>query len=169
MPPNNDEIRFEAIVRDHLDAVLRYAARRVPERAEDVAAETFVVAWRRLRDIPGEPRAWLLGISRNLILNETRGARRRLALWQKAAHEPTPANTLLVSTGLDPELVAAVLALPASEREALLLIAWDGLTPTQAAEAVGCSRAAFSMRLSRARRSVTAALSQPLPLTQEPT
>lgn len=55
------------------------------------------------------------------------------------------------------EVLAALAALSPTEREALLLIAWDGLTPTQAARIAGCTAAAFHLRLFRARRRLRAA------------
>ena len=61
----DDRERFERIYRENFRAVLRFALLRIdPERAKDVTAETFLVAWRRLGDVPAEPRAWLLGVAR---------------------------------------------------------------------------------------------------------
>jgi DNA-directed RNA polymerase specialized sigma24 family protein len=62
------EARFDECFRQHYAHVLAYALRRLPDRsaAEDVAAETFLVAWRRLDDIPGDPLPWLLGIARHV-------------------------------------------------------------------------------------------------------
>lgn len=70
------EVRFDACFRAHYPEVLAYAQRRVGERgmAEDVAAQTFAVAWRRLSVLPGDPLPWLFGVARQVIRNETRSA-----------------------------------------------------------------------------------------------
>src|SRR3954453_23562581 len=80
-PMADDRERFERIYRENFRAVLRFAALRIdPERAKDVAAETFLVAWRRLDDVPAEPRAWLLGVARKVIAGQFRSQTRRNAL-----------------------------------------------------------------------------------------
>jgi RNA polymerase sigma-70 factor (ECF subfamily) len=63
--PGNRQERFERLFREHGDAVYRYAVRRDPGAAEDVVAEAFLVAWRRLDDVPrGAELPWLLGVAR---------------------------------------------------------------------------------------------------------
>jgi RNA polymerase sigma-70 factor, ECF subfamily len=82
--------RFDACFREHYARVLAYARRRLPDRAtaEDVAAETFVVAWRRLDEGPSDQLPWLLGIARLLVLNELRSGRRRDRLIARVGAEP---------------------------------------------------------------------------------
>ena len=64
MPPDERETRFEALFDAHREAVRAYMWRRDPELADDVTAETFLVAWRRLADVPAEPLPWLIGVAR---------------------------------------------------------------------------------------------------------
>ena len=82
-PPGHQE-RFRHVYAEHFDRVLGYALRRVarPEDAADVVSETFLVAWRRLGDVPEEPRTrlWLYGVARRVLANQRRGDRRRTAL-----------------------------------------------------------------------------------------
>jgi RNA polymerase sigma-70 factor (ECF subfamily) len=52
---------------------------------------------------------------------------------------------------LDPELAQAMRALSRRDCEALLLVAWEDLTPAQAARSLGITQAAFRVRLHRAR------------------
>jgi RNA polymerase sigma-70 factor (ECF subfamily) len=87
--PQAHQERFRHVYAEHFDRVLGYALRRVgrPEDAADVVAETFLVAWRRLRDVPHEPatRLWLYGVARRVLANQRRGERRRTALGQRLA------------------------------------------------------------------------------------
>ncbi|GGN05678.1 RNA polymerase sigma-70 factor (ECF subfamily) [Actinoplanes campanulatus] len=143
-----DEERFDRLWRDHAAAVLAYARRRVDgDQADEVVAETFVVAWRRLREIPEATRPWLFGVARRVSANVRRSEQRREALHDRLAAQPRP------STGDPSGLVGRALdRLPADDRELLMLLAWDGLTRPEAAAALGCSRGALAVRLHRARR-----------------
>ena len=151
--------RFEALYRQHFRAVLRYAlARLEPESARDVTAETFLIAWRRLPDVPDDAAPWLFGVARKVISGQIRSDTRRQALRQRLtgadASEP----------GVDEEVAERAVVLTAlarlgeADREVLRLIAWDGLPPAAAAEVLGVSRLAFGVRLHRARRRFAAAL-----------
>jgi RNA polymerase sigma-70 factor (ECF subfamily) len=148
------EARFDQCFRQHYARVLAYALRRVPDRsvADDVAAETFLVAWRRLDDVPSDPLPWLLGIARHVIYNELRSARRRGRLAtrmgsQPLRHEPAPGD----SSAGQREIRQALARLSERDREVLLLTTWDGLDHRRAAAVLGCSRGTFAVRLHRAR------------------
>ena len=153
------EERFEALWCEHAGAVLRYARRRVPpEEAEDVLAETFVVAWRRLDDAPGYALPWLLGIARRTAANALRGRRRRSALHERVAAQPATTTTHDPAKGHGNDAAAALAGLRERDRELLTLIAWDGLGPAEAAQVLGCSSGALAVRLHRARARFAAAL-----------
>lgn len=133
-------------------ALLGYAVRRVaePRDAADVVAETYLVAWRRLDQIPGgdSERPWLFGVARKVLSNHNRGARRRDDLVGRLRADlshvtPPPAEPS--------ELGRALSQLNADDRELLLLLAWDGLSQEQAAVALGIRRNALRVRLHRAR------------------
>ena len=65
-------------------AVLAFAMRRAdPDTAHDVLSETFLVAWRRIDELPAEPRPWLLGTARKVLANHRRAAERRGALHER--------------------------------------------------------------------------------------
>jgi RNA polymerase sigma-70 factor (ECF subfamily) len=154
--------RFEALYRAHVMDVRRYCARRTtPDAAEDAVAETFTVLWRRLDEAPDEPRLWLLGVARRVIANQARGARRRLALRSRLLERPTPHAEAPTTGGTDAAIVAAVGQLPRAEREALMLVHWDDLTPSEAAVVAGCSPVAMRSRLHRARRHLLSTLNAP--------
>ena len=154
--------RFEALFERHHSHVAAYVRRRAGEAAvEDAVAETFLVAWRSLERLHGDPLPWLYGVARLVLANDSRSRRRRLALWARLAGQPQPSSA--VCDEVSEPLRAALLALGEREREALLLIAWEGLTPAQAARASGCSAVAFRGRLYRARRRLAQELAAPAP------
>jgi RNA polymerase sigma-70 factor (ECF subfamily) len=126
--------------------VLAYCLRRRPETAEDALAETFAVAWRRRDAIPQEPLPWLYGVARRVLANQRRSARRQTAVADRLAAEPQTERR-----EVEP-ILAALARLRPADRELLLLVAWEGLTPAQAARTLGTSAAACRVRLFRARR-----------------
>lgn len=151
---------FYEAVYPHL---VRFVQRRAhPDHAEDVVAEAFLVVWRRLDELPehgGDARAWVFGITRNLLLNSERGEQRRRALGVRLAE-----TTLLPpGAGIDPatdlvlsrlDLAQAWSRLSEVHQEALGLVVYEGLQAPQAAVVLGISPVAFRLRLSRARRAL---------------
>jgi RNA polymerase sigma factor (sigma-70 family) len=156
------EEEFEQLFRAHHDAVYGFVARRVPgEAVQDVVSETFLTAWRRRADIKGDPLPWLLGVARRTAANGRRGDERRSALRsQLQAEHPPEASLPFVPA--DMALMAALRSLSERDREALMLIAWDDLEHRDAARVMGCSVAAFSVRLHRARGRLRRALGESL-------
>jgi RNA polymerase sigma-70 factor (ECF subfamily) len=150
------EARFDACFRTHYPEVLAYALRRLGERgaAEDVAAQTFAVAWRRLDNLPHDPLPWLFGIARHVIRNETRSARRRSRLLARirGAAAPVSAADHADSAAETSAVMTALRRLSEGQREILCLAAWEGLDARRGGEALGCSTAAYTLRLHRARR-----------------
>ena len=146
--------RFERLFALHYEPVLAYALRRAPAaEAHDVAADTFLVAWRRLDAVPADALPWLYGVARRTLANHRRAHRRREALVERLAAEPERRG------GEDDGAVLAALArLPEALRETVLLVAWEGLDRRRAASALGCSPLAVSLRLHRARRRLAAEL-----------
>lgn len=148
---NHDpEAYFSAIFEACYGRVRAYAARRVGSQAADeVAAETFTVAWRRIEQIPSEPLPWLYGVARNIVArHHTKHARERTA-QHALQHERVPVD---LADSDWPELWEAWDKLGQTDREVLELIAWEELPVRDAARVLGCSPAVFSVRLHRARR-----------------
>jgi RNA polymerase sigma factor (sigma-70 family) len=151
------QVRFTKLYRDHGRAILEYALRRVEDRedAADVVAETFLVVWRRLEEVPiGDgARLWLYGVARHVLANAQRAERRRTRLGRRLA------ETLRIEIAAPPEpageaaeVLRAVAALGDEDRELLLLVSWEELSPSQAARVLGISALAARSRLHRARR-----------------
>ena len=152
---------FEKVFEAHHRRVLGYAVRRTASEqdAEDVVAETFAVAWRRLSDLPGGEAAfpWLLAVARRVAANQNRGAGRRLRLWERLRAHRAP-----VSAASSEETPAgeALAQLSPDDQELLRLLAWDGLNQTEAGVALGISANAVAIRLHRARKRFAAALAK---------
>src|SRR5204863_9194971 len=121
--------RFEQIYEEHQEALRVFVQRRAPESiVDDVVSETFLVCWRKLERIPDEPLPWLYAVARKTLANQ----RRRLAREQRVdAADPASAVAELEPVG-DTALAAAFAALSERDREVLRLIAWEGLTLSQA-------------------------------------
>jgi RNA polymerase sigma-70 factor, ECF subfamily len=137
---------------------LRHADR---DTAEEVVSETFLVAWRRAWELPAEPLPWLLVVARNTLASQRRARQRQDRLAEELARIEwlaAPAEAAEVTAIDRANLLRALARLSSREREALLLVAWDGLAPADAARVAGCSRPAFHVRLHRARARVRAAL-----------
>ena len=147
------EARFRALFDECYGPLRRWAHHRgiVGHDADDVVAETFTIAWRRIADIPADAAIpWLYGVARNVARNHRRGEQRRARLARIAPHEPStpPPN--------EPDdasvLRAALASLRDDDREILQLVAWDGLDPSDAAIALEISDSAARVRLHRARK-----------------
>jgi RNA polymerase sigma factor (sigma-70 family) len=143
--------------------VLRYALQHAEQgSAEDVASEVFLIAWRRLPDLPEPPLPWLLGVARNLLRQQAGAGRRRRLLADRIAALTSPADLTTWDAGeyvVERESALKVLtSLPERDVEALTLVTWHGLDLDEAAAAAGCSPRAFTVRLHRARRRLAQAL-----------
>lgn len=165
----SDEARFELLYRETFRPVLRYALARVDaERAKDVVAETFLVAWRRLAEVPGEPLPWLFGVARRVIAGQVRSDSRRRALDARlqlvaggggrgGATSSAPGDLAEGVVERD-RVLAAFGRLGERDKEVLRLVTWDELDGGGAAEVLGVSRLTFAVRLHRARRRLAAEL-----------
>ena len=154
--------RLEELWAAHAPRLHAYARRHADAAdTEDLVAEAFFVALRRIEDVPAEPGeafAWLVVTVRKLAANQRRRAAIRDQHWARAVrdlwHAEPGSSTEDLVTERD-RCVDALAGLSEADRETLLLVAWEGLTPSQAAGVLGCSENAFGVRLHRARRRLT--------------
>ncbi|WP_283136731.1 RNA polymerase sigma factor [Rhizohabitans arisaemae] len=143
--------RFTTIYDDCRQRVWAYVVAQAGRQvADEVVSETFAIAWRRLDDIPPNPLPWLLGVARNVTRDTVRAEIRRegLAAQLREWTEGDVADEVTERLGV----LHALTRLAPEDRELLVLVAWQGLGPRDAAKVIGCSSAAFRVRLHRARK-----------------
>lgn len=157
-----DRERFEALYVDHVRAIAGYLrARTDREAAVDALARTFEIAWRRLSDVPEEPRPWLFGVARRVLADQRRAAGRQETLVERIGETlRESADDHAETLGGREAVLAALSELGPVEREGLLLVAWDGLSLREAAGVLGCSVGALAVRVHRARRRLRAAIAR---------
>ncbi|TDB91878.1 sigma-70 family RNA polymerase sigma factor [Actinomadura sp. 7K534] len=162
---------FAVLFDRHYTAIHGYAARRLGAGpADDVAAETFLIAFDRRERYDaskGDARPWLYGIASNLIARHHRAeVRQYRALARSLGRDAAEGHADGVAGRIDAEaargpLAAALGGLSRGDRDVLLLVAWAQLSLQEAAEALGIPAGTARSRLHRARRKVRAALGAP--------
>ena len=162
--------RFRRIYEAHYGAVSAYARRRLPDGdlAEDVVSETFLVAWRRLGDVPtdADTLPWLYGVARRVLANQRRGNLRRTELTSRIAREWHPDREVDASVLFDDErraVLSALVRLRPVDQEILRLAVWEELSHRQIGLVVGCSEATVAVRLHRARARLGKEIAKGLP------
>jgi RNA polymerase sigma factor (sigma-70 family) len=162
LPRELAEARFSRLYREHEREILRYALRRSaePQDAADVVAETFLVAWRRLGDVPAdeEARLWLYATARRVLANHQRGIKRRTRLAERLRDELRRQVPLQPASDLP--VLDALAEMSDADRELLMLVGMEELSPSEAARVIGISTMAARTRLHRARRRLRARLAE---------
>ena len=160
--PTSRLARFDALFTEHQRPVLAYAMRRTQTLAdaEDVAAETFTIAWRKFDAIPAdEPLPWLYAVARRVLANHRRGngRRERLAALLRVEDVATP---MRAGEDRDGPAFAALASLSPADQELLRLVAWEELGNQQIAAVLGITPNAVAIRLHRARARYADALAR---------
>lgn len=163
-----DDLRFSRLYEAYSHRIYAYFKRRTDvSSAQECTADTFLVAWRRLDDIPPGDRelAWLYGVARRVLANRRRSLKRAGRLTKKLAGTatnpgPTP-ETIVVRRQEEEELLAAVGRLRPQDQELLQLATWEELPHEEIASLLGCSRHAVDQRLHRATRRLARELAHP--------
>jgi RNA polymerase sigma factor (sigma-70 family) len=154
--------RFDTLFSEHQRPVLAYAMRRTQTLAdaEDVAAETFTIAWRKIEAIPvEEPLPWLYAVARRVLANHHRGngRRERLAALLRVEDVSTP---MRAGEDLDGPAFLALASLSPADQELLRLVAWEELGNQQIAAVLEITPNAVAIRLHRARARFAEALAR---------
>lgn len=157
MDANRDEL-FRELYEDTSRRVYAYLRRHSdPDVAETVLAEVYLKAWKHLAALADEPMGWLIVTAKRTLVDHHRAQHRRNRLMDRiftaTCHEVNDSPESIV---VDRHAVLDALGgLGEEDREALLLVGWDGLSHVDAARVAGCSVPAFTKRLSRARQRLT--------------
>ena len=161
------EAWFVDLFDKHHRAVLAYFLRRIDhDAAYDATADVFVVAWRRLEDVPTGQEAlpWLYGVARRVLLNHLRGGRRENRLVAKLsrfrADDSQDPASIVVQRAEDRAIVSALARLRPQDQEVLRLAYWEELPHATIGELVGCSRKTADVRIHRALRRLRQAFEQ---------
>ncbi len=168
MPEGTDARRFESLYGSHRLAIVAYCRRRLPrDVVDDVIAEVFLTAWRRLDHVPaGSELPWLYGVARHVVANQQRSLSRRSRLWDRmAARREDRATEDPDRIGDEERVLRALGTLPEADQEVLRLRAWEELTSAEIGVVLGISAAAVDMRMSRARRRLERGLADAGPAT----
>lgn len=156
-----DPRRFEALVDLHGRRVHAYLARRAPAYADDLLAEVWLAAYaarHRYDAARGEVAGWLFGIARHVLLAHFRSQKRvvDIGAGPAAVDDWASVDARLDASAATRRLRSALAAMPAEEREVLLMVAWEELTPTEAAGVLGIPAGTARSRLHRARARLVA-------------
>ncbi|MGR6924370.1 RNA polymerase sigma factor [[Actinomadura] parvosata] len=167
MSEQDDRSQFEAVYRRTYEQILGYAARRCssPEDAVDVVAETYVIAWQRIPELPdGEAgKLWLYGVARRVLANHHRREKRQLTRHTELTAEIEHLYTAPCHHSEQHGVDEAMDMLADSDRELLAPALWEGLDPGEIATVLSCSRNAARIRLHRARKRFAKALQKVRP------
>jgi RNA polymerase sigma-70 factor, ECF subfamily len=164
-----DRERFERVYRQTRMAILAYLVRRTEsaEDAADMLAEVYLIAWRKLDDLPSgeQARLWLFGVARRVLANQRRRYRSqdRLAatLEQTLQLHRRDEQWAAREEGLSDTGIAALNTLSVSDRELVMLSAWEELSPAEIAVVLSRPAALIRVRLHRARAKLRARLVDP--------
>jgi len=155
------EQQYRSLFDLHHREVYAYCRRRTDaETAADCLAETFLVAWRRLDDVPDGDAAlgWLYGVARRVLANEFRSTRRSRRLITRLRNtEPVPnpgPDVVVVRKEEDRIMFQALGRLHPQDQELLRLAWWEELPHAAIADLLGCSTNAATHRIQRAARRV---------------
>ncbi len=169
LAPLDRQASFANVFDAHYPAVLAYCRRRAGgEEAADAALATFEVLWRSMVDPPAQPLPWLYKVAAGQLANTRRSEHRRRRLLDRLARRVAGGSSASdpAESTTDAAVARAALArLRPADREVLLLVAWEGLGPDEAATALGVSPATFAVRLHRARRRLEDLLADQPPAT----
>lgn len=167
-PSRAFDAKFRRVFDGHFDAVNRYCLRRLSrDDANDAAAQVFVVAWRKIDEMPEGEGAlpWLYSIARYEVSTMRRAGRRLKALRSRLGGLAEPRvqspEAVVVRRAEHEAVVTALWSLPHPDREVILLRSYEDLSIAQIAVVLGCSPEAAKKRLSRALKRLRKAAGLP--------
>jgi RNA polymerase sigma-70 factor (ECF subfamily) len=167
-----DRAAIEELLARYEQQIYRFGLRMCgdEESARDVLQETMIAAFRNLPGFRGQAAlsTWLYQIARSFCIKERRGTRPTKEL-DTALADPAPTPEMHAhARQIGQALSAAIGALPADQREVLVLRDVEGLSAQEAADVIGIEVGALKSRLHRARMALRALLSDVVVTAPEP-
>lgn len=161
---------FTDVYERYFADIHRYIAGRLGrDVADDIAADTFVVALRKHSGFDperGPIRAWLYGIATNLVAQHQRTEKRRYQALARARAQDLAAGhedhavPWAAAEGIQPRLARALARLSREERDVLLLVALADLSYEEISHALSVPYGTICSRLNRARKKIRTTLDQ---------
>jgi RNA polymerase sigma-70 factor (ECF subfamily) len=145
--------QFSVLFREHFPQIVAFARRRVgPDACQEIAAETFLVAWRRFDSVPEAALPWLYQVATFTIANHRRREAKTVPYGASGSLDFLVSATTTEDESDARDLIkVAFTSLGPKDQEVLRLAAWDGLSSAEGAAVLGCSVTAYKVRLHRAR------------------
>jgi RNA polymerase sigma factor (sigma-70 family) len=170
---------FEVLFKRHAPSIQRYVVRRLgADAADDIVSETFLLAFRQRAGYDttrGDALPWLYGIATNLLGRHRRNEIRLYKALARTGADPVTApftdqvDERVTATAASRRLASALAGLSAAYRDALLLVAWGGLSYEETATALGIPVGTVRSRISRARADLRGTLGDLAPTRTEET
>lgn len=155
------EVRFDRLYDRYHREVSAYCRRRIgQDQVDDVVAETFLTAWRRIDEVPDDAAlSWLYHVAYRIVGHQWRSAARRRRLGERLTSirrspTSTPEDDALGNDEVRQVLEAAA-RLNDGDAEILRLVSWERLTNVEIATVLDIAPNAVNQRLHRARKSLT--------------
>jgi RNA polymerase sigma-70 factor (ECF subfamily) len=150
------EPEFEVMVRKVQPFLVAYARRRLldPVTADDIVAETLIIAWRRWSDVPrdGQELPYLYGVASRVLANQKRSIRRQQRLVDRLEQNHSFESDVDQLTDREMLVAAALDRIRKPDQEILRLSFWENLSCREIGVVLGCSENAATVRLHRARK-----------------
>lgn len=155
--------RFASVYEQNRSRVYAFAVSKAGRQlADEILSEVFMIAWRRFGEVPEPPLPWLLAVTRNVAMSQRRTLAREQSMATEldawVAEARSAVGDIADDVAERAVVLTALATLAEPDRELLTLVAWHDLSPKAAAQVIGCSTAAYFVRLHRARRRLEAAL-----------
>jgi RNA polymerase sigma-70 factor (ECF subfamily) len=155
------EAVFARLYDRHYRSIYEYCRRRVASHVvDDSVAETFLIAWRRLDDVPAADEAllWLYGVAHRVVAHQWRGDARRRRLQERLRLVSSNPGSVMDESVIDGDQCRRVLdaatRLGDTDAEVLRLVAWEQLSSHEVATVLAIEPNAVKQRLHRARRNL---------------
>jgi RNA polymerase sigma-70 factor (ECF subfamily) len=162
-PGKRDERWFTDIYAAQYACIVNYGRRRLADAdaSAELAQEVFAIAWRRRAEVPDRSLPWLYGVARRLLANRWRAVRAAPEVLpildaDRLGEQGSPGPDAAVGLA---DIRAALGRLSDLDQEILRLVGWEELTVSEAAQVLGCTRTTAAVRLHRARKRLTEAMS----------